>query len=524
MKNLSIRKFAGGFPIVYLALALLAALGAGAAVVTAQEAGEGGYTGISVEASPQIFTVMCALDAAGFDADESTLSEMPDRLALRADLLRMQGSATAALRAFYQDHALGDPGETLSRYITFALVIGPPPDFKLQGNRETMPPDVLSLDGLQDLLPDFYHEARLDVRWARIEPEYEPAVQRYRDSVRKIVTVTDAYLREVLKPSTGRTFSVYVEPLVGGRSNFRNYGDQYSIVVGASSEIPEDAIRHAYLHFMLDPIVLHNRPLLDRKRALLAVAARAPQLPPEYQDDFVSFTDECFVKAVELRLRRLSPKDLEQELRDADQSGFVLVRTFVQGLQNFEKAEPSMTYYFPDLITAIDVDAEQKRIQTVHFAPATPGATIDEHNMVAPSEIERWLAEGDREIAQKNAAAATATFEKAVEKYPNDLRALYGLAIASILSGDGDRARNLFDEIVAMPPGSVPPADPSILAWSHVYLGRLHDLEEERSMAVNEYKAALAIDGAPESARAAAQTGVASPYDPHSHESGQQQP
>jgi tetratricopeptide (TPR) repeat protein len=508
---------------VCLLSVLVALLAAGAAVVKAQQVGESGYTGITVEASPQIFTTMCALDAAGFDADESTIAEMPDRLALRADLLKMQGPATDALRQFYRDHALGNPGETLSRYITFALVIGPPPQFQLLGNRESLPPDVLALDGLQDLLPNFYREARLDVRWARIEPEYEPAVERYRDALRKIVTVSNAYLREVLKPSTGRTFTVYVEPLVGARSNFRNYGDQYSIVVGASNEMPLDAMQHAYLHFMLDPIVLHNRPLVDRKSALLAVAARAPQFPPEYQNDFIDFTDECFIKAVELRLRHLSPQDLEAALRDADQSGFILVRPFVRSLQNFEKAEPSMTYYFPDLVAGIDVDAEQKRMQGVSFAAARPGPAVDEHNTVATSEIDQWVAEGDREIAQKDAAAAKATFEKALAKYPDDPRALYGMAIASVLSGDGDRAKELFDRIVAMP-AAAPSTDPSIVAWSHVYLGRIHDLEEERAMAVNEYKAALAIDGAPESARAAAQTGVTSPYKPaHAASEGQPQ-
>ena len=59
-----------------------------------QQASPGSYTGVSVQASPQVFSTMCALDAAGFGADESTLAEMPERLALRADLLKMQGPAT----------------------------------------------------------------------------------------------------------------------------------------------------------------------------------------------------------------------------------------------------------------------------------------------------------------------------------------------------------------------------------------------------------------------------------------------
>src|SRR6185437_3671440 len=127
--------------------------------------------GISVQASPQIFATMCALDAAGLDADESALSEMPARLALRGDLLKMQGTATEALRQFYKDHVLESPAETLSRYITFALVAGPPPAFELPAGFDQLPPDVLTIDGFQKVLEDFYQEAHLDLRWAKIEPE-----------------------------------------------------------------------------------------------------------------------------------------------------------------------------------------------------------------------------------------------------------------------------------------------------------------------------------------------------------------
>ena len=54
--------------------------------------------------------------------------------------------------------------------------------------------------------------------------------------------------------------------------------------------------------------------------------------------------------------------------------------------------------------------------------------------------------------------------------------------------------------------------DPSNLSWSHIYLGRMYDVEGQRDLAVAEYRAALAVAGAPESARAAAQHGVDAGY------------
>ena len=192
-----------------------------------------------------------------------------------------------------------------------------------------------------------------------------------------------------------------------------------------------------------------------------------------------------------------------------------------------------MSYYFPGLITGIDVQAEQKRLQGMTFASADAVPALSAHGEAAApqSELEGWITEGNRQIASKDAAAAAATFQTAFAKYPNDPRVMYGLAIASVLSGEGDRAKDLFEQLVsarnAAAPGSgnaPTPADPSIMAWSHVYLGRIHDLEDERELAVNEYQAALAVEGAPEAARVAAQSGVEIAYKPPPRPGENQQP
>jgi hypothetical protein len=537
LRRLFIRISAHKLTSACFALALSAVaigIGPSARDSQAQQADAPNSTGISVEPNPQIFATMCALDAAGFDADESTLSEMPARLALRADLLKMRGPATAALRQFYRDHALTSPTETLSPFMTFALVADPPPDFQLPPNRDQIPPSVLTIDGFQPLLASFYEEANLAARWAKIEPESEPVIVRFRSVVRRIVTVSDAYLREIEKPANGRAFTVYVEPLVGSRTNFRNSGDHYAIVVGSLSDSSVDTIQHAYLHFTLDRFVLRYRPVVDTKRALLNVAARAPLLPQEYHNDFVSLMDECLIKAVELRLRHLSGDRLEAELKDADASGFILVRPLVAQLQKFEKDAPAMSYYFPSLLTGIDVQAEQRRLQSVTFASVDAAPAPGKHGVTdaaQPSELERSIADGNRQIASRDAEAATATFQAALAKYPNDSRVIYGLAIASVLSGKGDRAKYLFEQLVSARnsapsgfAGAPEAANPSILAWSHVYLGRIHDLEDERELAVNEYRAALAVDGAPEAASVAAQSGVETAYQPAARPGDNQQP
>jgi tetratricopeptide (TPR) repeat protein len=477
---------------------------------------------INVEVSPQIFSTMCALDAAGFNVNESTLGEMPQRLRLRGTLQAMKGPAADAVRAFYREHALADPSEMLSQYITLALVMGPPPDFKFLGNVESLPPDALPIRGFQPLLAQFYQAAQLEVRWQEIKPEYESQVAPYRTALSQIVTISDAYLREIVKPN-GSTFTVYVEPFVGSRINFRNYGAAYAVVVGSRNDAAVQAIQHAYLHYMLDPMVLRNEPAILKKSQLLQIAARAPELPAGYQSDFISFFDECLVRAVDLRVRNVPQSQLDADLAREDASGFILVRPLVAQLQIFEKAEPAMSYYFPDLINGIDVAAQQARLQNFKFAsgPTPLAEELSFSQATRASQLDRMLAQGDQEIAQKNAAGAAAIFEQIVAKYPNDPRGLYGLAIASVLSGKADRAKDLFQKVVALSPsaesGRQTPAvhvDPQVLAWSYVYLGRIHDLEDDRESAMSAYRAALNVDGAPEAARIAAQNGVDAPYAP----------
>jgi tetratricopeptide (TPR) repeat protein len=495
--------------------------------------------GISIEISEQVFATMCALDAAGFDADVSTLSEMPGRLALRDDMLKLHGPATDALRSFYREHAFADSGETLSRYMTFALAIGTPPTFDFRFRREDLPPDVLSLEGFQPILASFYREARLQQKWVNIEPEYVRAVGRDDSPLRRIILITNAYLRELIKP-TQRTFTVYVEPLAGNRANFRNFGEHYAIVIGASEQFPTEQVQHAYLHYMLDALSLRYRKELDRKAELLNVAAKAPRLPEVYRTDFVAFADECVIKAVELRLKKLKPQELELALAENDQNGFILVRPFVAQLQKFEKSEPAMSYYYPDVVAGIDVETEQKRLKTVTFAAAEGGApsggqgaagvgspgAADGGRAGQPSELEAWIAEGDRDIAAKDAAGAAEAFKKVLGKYPEEPRAIYGMAVAAVLRKDVDAAKENFEKIVALAAGARPAEgsaatsataagmDPRLLSWSHVYLGRIHDVEGDRELAVNEYRAALAVQGAPEAARVAAQRGTDAPYAP----------
>ena len=478
---------------------------------------------VSVESRPQLFAVMCALDAAGYESGANAADDTPGRIQLRKRMLALQGPAVAALRKYYTEHALGDSGATFSRFVSFALVAGPPPDFRFELRRDDLPPEALTLDGFNVILANFYSEAKIGELWKFYQPDYEQGVESLRAPVSDLVFTISNYLREILSSNTRRSFSVYVEPLAGDKTIFKTFGDQYALVVRPSSDPPMDDIRHAFLHFLLDPIAIRYRTQASKASPLLEYAAHAPLLPVDLRDDFPAFFDECLVRAVELRLRRLSAVALASAIDQDEGSGYVLVRPIYAGLSGFEKSEPAMGYYLPDLIKGIDVDAEQRRLRGVKFADALPAGNGPQENIrmagkpaASSNPEDEDLAEGQRQIFARNGAAAGASFERVLAAHPDNLRATYGLAVASALQGKPEQARELFTKVIAAAqnpladPGARP--DPSNLSWSHIYLGRMYDVEGKRDLAVLEYRAALTVAGAPDSARTAAQRGIETGY------------
>jgi len=476
---------------------------------------------VSVDGREAMFTTMCALLASGFESDVSADNWQPLRAQLRERMQRQQGPAVEAVREFYRAHRLADPGATLSRYLWFGLVSGPAPRFEPILRRDELPPEVISLEGFSEILSNYYKEQSIGRLWRQIQPTYNREIDRLHESLSQIVYVTTGYLRELLEPLSHRTFTIVVEPLVGRITNVRNFGDHYAIVLSGEEEIPIDVVRHAFLHYLLDPLPLRYSHVVAVKRPLFEKAALAPRLSPDLKDDFPSFFAECTVRAVELKLKRMSPGEREAALNNNDADGYVLVRPLFNALPRFEQSEPPMKLFFPDLVRSIDVTAEAKRIQTIKFAAETAKQADDptqqeevaRQNRMRPSTVPNdpeaiaSLTEGERRIAEKNPRAAEASFQKVLAKYPDQTRAWFGLGVVAMLDQDGARAKQVFGRLTTGEHAAT--HDPMVLAWSHVYLGTVYDNEGQPELAKTEYEAALAVEGSPEKARQAAQKALA---------------
>ena len=87
-------------------------------------------------------------------------------------------------------------------------------------------------------------------------------------------------------------------------------------------------------------------------------------------------------------------------------------------------------------------------------------------------------------------------------------RALFILAEVAVANKDITGARDNFQKAIQET------KDPKVIAWSHVYLGRILDLKEDRAGAVSEYRAALVAGAELPEIKAAAEHGLQQAYEP----------
>jgi hypothetical protein len=472
---------------------------------------------VSVDGREAMFTTMCALLASGFESDVSADTWSTFRAQMREKLQHQEGPAVDAAREFYKQHRVADPAETLSRYIWFGLVSGPAPRFQPVLRRDELPPEVLALEGFNEVLANYYKEQNIGQLWRQVQPIYSREIERLHGPISEIVFVSNGYLRQLSEPASLRSFTIVVEPLVGRITNVRNFGDHYAIVLSGGEQIPADVIRHAYLHFLLDPLPLRYAHTVAVKRPLYEIAAKAPRLPADLKDDFASYFAECTVRAVELKLKKMAPGERDAAMNAADANGLVLVRPLYAALSGYEQSEPSMALYFPDLARAIDVNAESKRLASVYFAAAERAGDPTSEELrrskrplltTVPNDQEAIaaLTEGERRIAEKNPKAAEASFQRVLEKYPDQARAWYGIGLVALLEHDAPRAKQVFSRLTTGEHAAE--KDPMVLAWSHIYLARIFEDEGQADVAKTEYQAALKVEGGPDKAQQAAQTGL----------------
>lgn len=454
-----------------------------------------------LDASPSLFAVLAAINAAGYDAELQSPSTHPLRRQVRQAIAQRNPKSLERIRRFYESHRLENPTSELRQYVSFALSVDGPPSFKPKFPPNRMPPDAASLEGFGELLAEFYREAALDELWAQAQPAYDEVIARYHEPVTNAILEANMYLRNPTSGMRGRRFQIYLDLLgAPNQVHARSFGDEYFVVVTASAQPRVKDIRRAYLHYLLDPLAIRNAAVIDKKKDVCDLAQGSPLLSEVYKTDCVLLTGMSLVKAVESRLERKAGEALVDQ---AMKEGFVLTAYFAEALARYEKQEQSLSLYLPEMVEAIDPAKEDKRIARVEFA-SKPAVRTVKTAPAAPelSPVEKVLNAAEELYRQKNFEQAKPQFRQALEMEApraQHAKASFGLARIATLEKDPELAQQLFERTLELDP------EPFERAWSHVYLARLAMAAGEPEMARKHYEAALAVRDASEGARKAAE-------------------
>ena len=424
-----------------------------------------------LDASPSLFTVMAAINAAGYKAEWSSTNNHPIRFAVQAELAKRNIPSLGPLKEFFESHRKRTDALELSQYISFALSCKGPPTFEFAIRDVEIPPDAMPLRELSRLLTAFYKEANIEDLWKRSQPPIEQYIARYHEPVTNAVLQVNGYMRQMTSGFKNRRFQIFIElQAAPNQVQTRSYSDNYTIVVTPSPDVRVFDIRHAYLHYLLDPLATRNQEILNRKKSLADHAMRAQALTDAFKEDYLLLVTESLIKAIESRLDH-KPVVIQEALHE----GYILAPYFSEALPVFEKQESSMYYYYIEMMQAIDLVKEDRRLTGVEFSKDSAARPLVKTAAPAPpppvTGAAKTLEEAEQAYSSRQLEKSKKLFLKTLEE--TDQRsvhasAYYGLARIALLEKNLDSAEQLFQKSLESEPEAFDKAWVLVLSLIHI--------------------------------------------------------
>ncbi|HEV2474257.1 MAG TPA: hypothetical protein VGS41_16390 [Chthonomonadales bacterium] len=190
---------------------------------------------------------------------------------------------------------------------------------------------------------------------------------------------------------------------------------------------------------------------------------------------------------------------------DAVKQGYVLTRYFYTALLTFEKDPAGMRDMYSDILDGIDIPKQQKAANEIQFADVTSPELVQ----LSRLEDRRILSTAEKRLAAGDPKGAQELAQQALDRKIGDQgRALFILAQVAVATKNRDGAAENFQKAIQAT------KDPKVVAWSHVYLGRILDMKDDREAAMNEYRAAMTAGADLPEVKAAAERGLQQAYEP----------
>lgn len=491
---------------------------------------------VSLQTSEAMFDLAVALNTCGYD--DGLAESDPVRQTVRDEVNEATQTSEAALTdrdklcLYIDQHKLEDPSQNLAQYVSLALYLTPPPQLTPSVAEEDLPPDANGVLLMLPLVRKFAQDIDLHVIWLENRAAYDGIVEKLHGPLSEMIVGTNYYLKMPASVAAGRRFLVVIEPMLSPeQTNARVYGASYVVVASPKSgQISMRLVRHVYLHYQIEPLLYSRQNDMIRMEPILRTVDYAP-LPFNFKQDIAPLVVESMIRAIEARMMdtgvpivkvpaglprsQAEPYEIarnESIQKDADvrqqavdhsmQQGFVITQYFYNQMLSFEKAPQSLSEAIGPMVYGMDVDSVIHAARNVTFDQHWEGEMLGHatHQLQGLDVAEMKLMKGD-------VAGASAMAEKAIEDHTGEPgRAEFILARADLMNSKVDEAVAAFQKTLSES------KDQRLIAWSHIYLGRIYDVEEQRDQAVAQYKAALdARDGQPDTL-AAAQAGLKKPF------------
>jgi hypothetical protein len=315
---------------------------------------------VSISADERLFTLMAALNAAGYDDENNQAGMHPVRQAARAELAARNLPSLARLRPRLQLCRLIHE----SQCIHWLLQRGGPPDFSRQAGGWWVNAPAFPFLGLSGALSDFYREAGIAELWQRYRPAYEAEAARYQALLAPSLQNTLDYLR-MSPPATGRV--IMLPNLLD--AYWRGYGPavgETSYIVSGPAEQPNiGLLQHEFMHPLLNPLVDANLQAIDPDQARRLYDHLKGQVSRGYQN-WDGILRESVIRAVEVRLA--DPDERARFLANEEEQGFWLVRPLAHQLEAYEDTSQSLPEFMPTWLASLN------NLDAARLGPESPAS------------------------------------------------------------------------------------------------------------------------------------------------------
>jgi hypothetical protein len=151
----------------------------------------------------------------------------------------------------------------------------------------------------------------------------------------------------------------------------------------------------------------------------------------------------------------------------------VLTAYFYDKLISFEKEPQSFKESIGEIVYGMDVPSEMGHVKHIAFSQQNEGDVVHRGTRQL-----HGLDLAELKLLQGDADAASTLAHQELNRHTGDTaRADFLLARCAVTQRNVDQARHYFEETIRLG------KDPRLLAWSHIYLGRMDDLEHSRDEA-----------------------------------------